>query len=103
MHRAVAALPQQPEFLLVDGNQFKPYEGVPYACIVKGDGKYLSVAAASVLAKTHRDELMRQLSERYTGYGWEKNAGYPTALHRKGIFEQGVTPHHRQSFTLLPK
>lgn len=103
MHRAVEALPQQPEFLLIDGNRFKPYKEVPYACIVKGDGKYLSIAAASILAKTHRDDLMAGLAEEHAGYGWEKNAGYPTAMHRKGIAQHGVTPHHRLSFTLLPK
>lgn len=103
MHRAVEALPQQPEFLLIDGNRFKPYKEVPYACIVKGDGKYLSIAAASILAKTHRDDLMAGLAEKHAGYGWEKNAGYPTAMHRKGIAQHGVTPHHRLSFTLLPK
>jgi len=103
MHRAVEALPQQPEFLLIDGNRFKPYKEVPHACIVKGDSKYLSVAAASILAKTYRDNLMASLAERYAGYGWERNAGYPTSLHRNGIAQYGTTPHHRLSFTLLPK
>ncbi|WP_347157967.1 ribonuclease HII [Pontibacter chitinilyticus] len=102
MHRAVEALQQQPEYLLIDGNRFKPYKEVPHACIVKGDGKYLSIAAASVLAKTYRDDVMSQLAELHGGYGWEKNAGYPTVFHRDAIALQGTTPHHRQSFTLLP-
>ncbi|WP_242922793.1 ribonuclease HII [Pontibacter liquoris] len=103
MHRAAERLAQQPEFLLIDGNRFKPYKQVPHACIVKGDGKYLSIAAASVLAKTHRDAVMAQLAEAFEGYGWEKNAGYPTVWHREAIARQGTTVHHRLSFTLLPE
>ncbi|WP_026236204.1 ribonuclease HII [Pontibacter roseus] len=102
MHRAVAGLGMQPEYLLVDGNRFKPYRQVPHACIVKGDGKYLSIAAASVLAKTHRDGLMLKLAEEYTAYGWEQNAGYPTLKHRAAIAAAGATPHHRRTFRLLP-
>lgn len=103
MHRALEALPQQPEYLLVDGNRFKPYSQIPYACIVKGDSSYLSIAAASVLAKTHRDDLMSRLAQEHPHYGWEQNAGYPTKAHRLGICSHGATVHHRQSFTLLPK
>ncbi|OKL39306.1 ribonuclease HII [Pontibacter flavimaris] len=103
MHRALAALPQQPEFLLVDGNRFKPYRDVPYTCMVKGDGRFLSIAAASILAKTHRDELMSRLAEAHPYYGWEQNAGYPTKAHRDGIARHGATVHHRRSFALLPR
>ena len=102
MHRAIAGLTCAAEYLIVDGNRFKPYEQVPHSCIVKGDGKYLSIAAASVLAKTHRDDVMQQLAEEYSVYGWERNAGYPTAEHRQALVLHGVTPYHRQSFTLLP-
>lgn len=103
MHRAVADLAQQAEYLIVDGNRFKPYNTVPHSCIVKGDGKYLSIAAASVLAKTHRDDVMQKLGEEYAVFGWGQNAGYPTAAHRQAIALHGPTPHHRQSFTLLPR
>ena len=103
MHRAVTQLTQTAEYLIVDGNRFKPYGSVPHACIVKGDGKYLSIAAASVLAKTHRDALMHQLAAKHPFYGWERNAGYPTAEHRKALALYGTTPHHRNSFTLLAK
>lgn len=103
MHRGVAGLAIQPEYLIVDGNRFKTYEKMPHACIVKGDGKYLSIAAASVLAKTHRDELMGVLAQEYSGYGWERNAGYPTPEHRNCIAKLGTTRHHRQSFRLLPE
>ncbi|GAB3537971.1 ribonuclease HII [Pontibacter brevis] len=103
MHRALEQLGQEPEYLLVDGNRFKPYKEVPFSCMVKGDGRYLSIAAASVLAKTYRDDLMCTLAEAHPHYGWEQNAGYPTKLHRDGILKYGATAHHRQSFTLLPK
>jgi ribonuclease HII len=103
MHRAIAQLSQTAEYLIVDGNRFKPYGDLPHACIVKGDGKYLSIAAASVLAKTHRDALMHQLANEWPNYGWERNAGYPTAEHRRALALHGTTPHHRNSFTLLPK
>ncbi len=103
MHLAVQKLQTKPEFLLIDGNRFRPYPGIPHQCIVKGDGKYMSIAAASVLAKTHRDDYMEQLAEKYPGYGWELNRGYPTALHRSGILKHGETPEHRKSFRLLPE
>jgi ribonuclease HII len=102
MHLAVDQLQVAPEFLLIDGNRFTPYRKLEYACIVKGDGKYLSIAAASVLAKTYRDELMEKLSLQYPGYGWERNVGYPTKEHRDGIRLLGITPYHRKSFQLLP-
>ncbi|TPE44627.1 ribonuclease HII [Pontibacter mangrovi] len=103
MHRALQALPRQPEYLLVDGNRFKPFGQVPHSCMVKGDGKYLSIAAASVLAKTHRDDLMCELAKEHPYFGWEQNAGYPTQAHRAGIAKYGATLHHRQSFALLPR
>ena len=103
MHRAIDQLKLHPELLLIDGNRYKPHNDTPYECIIKGDGKYFSIAAASILAKTYRDELMRQKSLEFPGYGWETNFGYPTKAHRKGIKEQGVTPLHRMSFQLLPR
>ena len=102
MHRAVDGLTKKAELLLIDGNRFKPYPGIQHHCIVKGDAKYLSIAAASVLAKTYRDELMCRLAKEWAGYCWEKNMGYPTPEHRKGIRELGITPYHRKSFQLLP-
>lgn len=102
MHRALNKLSLRPQLLLIDGNRFNPYHEIRHECIVKGDGKYLSIAAASVLAKTHRDELMKKLSSEYPGYGWETNMGYPTEEHRDGIRAQGITPYHRKSFQLLP-
>lgn len=102
MHRAVTALRVAPAYLIVDGNRFTPYGELPHTCIVKGDGKYLSIAAASVLAKTHRDALMGDLAEKHAGYGWERNAGYPTKEHRNSIAQLGTTQHHRLSFRLLP-
>ena len=101
MQRAVALLPLVPEHLLIDGNQFKPYKKIPHTCVVKGDGKYMAIAAASILAKTHRDALMQDLSREYPGYGWDKNKGYPTKTHRTGIEKLGTTPYHRLSFKLL--
>ena len=103
MHRAIDQLEVRPEALLIDGNRFTPYPGIPHTTIVKGDGKMLSIAAASILAKTHRDEVMRQLAQEYPGYGWEGNKGYPTRVHRDAIRRLGTTPHHRRSFTLLPQ
>lgn len=103
MHRALDKLEMEPAYLLVDGNRFKPYREVPYSCMVKGDGRYLSIAAASVLAKTYRDDLMCALAKEHPHYGWEQNAGYPTINHRQGIAQHGATPYHRQSFALLPK
>lgn len=101
MHRAVDALALQPEHLLIDGNRFRPYPMIPHTCIVKGDLHYLSIAAASVLAKVFRDELMVRLGHDFPNYGWAKNAGYPTALHRNAIRQFGSTEHHRLSFRLL--
>lgn len=102
MHRAVEKLPTSPEFLIVDGHLFTPYPKIPHACIVKGDSKYFAIAAASVLAKTYRDDLMTQLAAQYPAYGWEQNVGYPTRYHRQAIQAQGSTPYHRMSFRLLP-
>lgn len=102
MHRAIEGLGIAPAYLLIDGNRFKPYQPIPHACIIKGDGKYFSIAAASVLAKTHRDELMGGLAKEFTQYGWEQNAGYPTRKHREAIAAAGATQHHRHSFKLLP-
>lgn len=101
MQRALDQLAVRPEHVLVDGNRFKPYREIEYHCIVKGDGKYMAIAAASILAKTHRDEYMRQLHERYPAYDWAGNKGYPTRKHRQAIATHGVTPFHRRSFTLL--
>jgi len=94
-------LDKQPELILVDGNRFNPYPFVPHQCIIKGDSKYFSIAAASVLAKTYRDELMWQLAEDHPQYGWQTNVGYPTRKHRAAIAEYGPTPWHRRSFKLL--
>jgi ribonuclease HII len=102
MHRALEQLHIQPQHLLIDGNRFKRYKDIPHTTIVKGDGKYLSIAAASVLAKTHRDEYMLRLHEEFPQYGWNNNKGYPTPKHRIAIKESGTTPYHRMSFTLLP-
>jgi ribonuclease HII len=102
MHRAIDQLTTQPEFLLIDGNRFNVYKNFPFQCIVKGDSKYLSIAAASVLAKTYRDELMSTLHKQYPMYGWNTNVGYPTIKHRNGIRAFGITPYHRKSFQLLP-
>jgi ribonuclease HII len=102
MHRALDKLTILPQLLLIDGNRFKPYREIKFECIVKGDGQFLSIAAASVLAKTYRDELMFNLAQQYPGYGWETNVGYPTEEHRDGIRELGITPYHRRSFQLLP-
>jgi ribonuclease HII len=102
MHLALDKLAVRPEFLLIDGNRFKPYRDIKFECVIKGDGAYLSIAAASVLAKNYRDELMTKLSEQYPGYGWHTNVGYPTTEHRDGIRQLGITPYHRKSFQLLP-
>lgn len=101
MHRAVDALKVRPEFLLVDGNRFKPYHDIPYKTIVKGDATMMSIAAASVLAKTYRDDFMNRIAEHYPQYDWLSNKGYPTAKHRAAIEKYGTTPYHRMSFTLL--
>ncbi len=100
MQRAVRRLDIKPEFLLIDGNRFKPFDGYRYQCIVKGDAKFASIAAASVLAKTYRDEHMRRLAEQYPQYGWERNMGYPTKEHIEAIRMHGYTPHHRKSFNV---
>ena len=102
MHRAIAQLKVAPAYLLIDGNRFTPYPDIPHTTIVKGDGKYLSIAAASILAKTHRDEYMGKLNSEYPGYLWNENKGYPTKAHRDAIRMHGTTPYHRKSFTLLP-
>lgn len=101
MHRALEKLKLFPAYLLIDGNRFTPYGKIPYSCIVKGDGIYASIAAASILAKTHRDEYMETLHQEYSQYGWNLNKGYPTRAHRKAIYEYGPTPYHRRSFKLL--
>ena len=103
MHRALAQLEIKPRFIIVDGNRFKPYKCVPYQTIVKGDGKFLSIAAASILAKTYRDDYMSELHKQYPFYGWDHNAGYPTKEHQQGIAEHGLTPFHRRSFAGLGK
>jgi len=102
MHLALDQLTTLPQFLLIDGNRFKPYRELPFECVIKGDGIYLSIAAASILAKTYRDDLMEKLSIQYPGYSWETNVGYPTEQHRDGIKKLGITPFHRRSFQLLP-
>ena len=101
MHRALDQLTVRPEAIIVDGNRFKPYQGLPYTCIVKGDGKYLPIAAASILAKTYRDDYMNQLAEEYPQYDWRSNKGYPTRKHRDAIRLHGTTPYHRLSYNLL--
>ena len=102
MHRALDLLKVRPEAVIVDGNRFKPYQNLPYSTIVKGDGKYLSIAAASILAKTYRDDYMDGLAEKYPQYDWKSNKGYPTKKHREAIKSFGITLFHRKSFTLLP-
>jgi len=103
MHRAVKKLNTVPEILLIDGNRFTKYDDIPHECIIKGDAKVACVAAASILAKTHRDFLMDDFDKLYPGYGWSTNAGYPTKKHREAIKKNGVTPIHRLTFQLLPK
>ncbi len=103
MHLCLDKLKKKPELLLIDGNRFKAYKKIPHHCIVKGDGKYASIAAASILAKTHRDAYMLSLHEQFPQYGWYKNKGYGTALHRKAIEVHGLSPFHRRSFNILPK
>lgn len=98
MQRAVLNLSIKPEHILVDGNRFRPIGNIPYSTVVKGDATYMSIAAASILAKTHRDELMRRLAKEFPGYGWEKNMGYPTRAHREAIMRLGLTEHHRKTF-----
>jgi ribonuclease HII len=101
MHRAVDALHIQPKHLLIDGNRFRPKDGYKHTCVIKGDGKFMAIAAASILAKTYRDDFMEQIHEEYPQYNWKKNKGYPTADHRKAIAKFGETPFHRMTFNLL--
>ena len=101
MHRALDALTIRPQAVIVDGNKFKPYASLPHTCIVKGDAKYLSIAAASILAKTYRDDYMNRLAEEYPQYDWLSNKGYPTKKHREAIRQYGATPYHRMSYNLL--
>lgn len=103
MHLALEKLQQQPEFILVDGNRFNAYGNIPHACIVQGDGLYASIAAASILAKTYRDDYMQELHNVYPHFGWNVNKGYPTKFHREALKEHGETPFHRKSFRLLPE
>ena len=103
MHRAIESLNMQPQFIAIDGNRFKPYGKTPYECVIKGDAKYLHIAAASILAKTYRDEYMKKLDEKFPAYNWKKNKGYPTLEHRAAIRKHGPTPFHRRSFRLLPE
>ena len=101
MHRALDQLKIRPEAIIVDGNRFKPYQQIPHTTIVKGDGKYLSIAAASILAKTYRDDYMNHLAVEYPQYDWLSNKGYPTKKHREAIKQYGITPYHRKSYNLL--
>ena len=102
MHRAIEGLNTKAEFLLIDGNRFNPYPKIPHECIIKGDGKFLAIAAASVLAKTYRDDIMKGLDVKFPTYNWNQNKGYPTKQHRKAIAEFGANQHHRKTFQLLP-
>jgi ribonuclease HII len=101
MHLAVEGLKKQPQFLLIDGNRFFPYKEIKYKTIVKGDGLFFSIAAASVLAKTFRDEYMEKIHNEYPVYGWNRNKGYPTSYHREAILRHGISPYHRKSFSLF--
>lgn len=103
MHRAIHKMRCSPDYIIVDGNRFKPLGDTPYKCIIKGDGKYLSIAAASILAKTYRDSYMEKIHEEFPMYNWKKNKGYPTAEHREAIKKYGITKYHRKSFRLLPE
>lgn len=103
MHKALQKLNVKPMYIIVDGNRFKPYLNIPYTCIVKGDGKFLSIAAASILAKTYRDEYMEKASEQFPEYNWSKNKGYPTLEHRKILMVSGLSPLHRRSFSIQLK
>ena len=103
MHRAIDQLQIRPDHLLIDGNRFNAYPAIPHTTVIKGDGKFLSIAAASVLAKTYRDDYMDRLATEYPDYQWLKNKGYPTKAHREAIRQHGITPYHRQTFTLLPQ
>ncbi|WP_283640921.1 ribonuclease HII [Mesonia mobilis] len=103
MHRSIEQLSTSPEHIAVDGNKFKPYQEIPHQCVIKGDGKYLNIAAASILAKTYRDEFMAKIHEEYPMYNWKQNKGYPTKQHREAIKKYGITKYHRKSFRLLPE
>ncbi|WP_338359145.1 ribonuclease HII [Yeosuana marina] len=103
MHKSISQLNPVPEFIIVDGNKFKPYKNVPFETIIKGDSKYMSIAAASVLAKTYRDHYMTQIHEEFPMYNWKQNKGYPTTEHREAIKKYGITKYHRKSFRLLPE
>jgi len=103
MHRSIEMLKTQPEFIIVDGNKFKPYKDIPHETIIKGDAKFMSIAAASVLAKTYRDEYMEKIHQEFPQYNWKKNKGYPTKEHREAIRQFGITPYHRKTFKLLPE
>jgi ribonuclease HII len=103
MHRSIAALKIQPDFIAVDGNKFRNFENIPHQCVVKGDAKYLHIAAASVLAKTYRDGYMEKIHEEFPMYNWKQNKGYPTKEHREAIKKYGITKYHRKSFRLLPE
>jgi len=98
MHRALDTLKTKPEFILVDGNRFKKYQDLPHQCIIKGDGKYFSIAAASILAKTYRDDFMERITVQYPQYDWSSNKGYPTIKHREAVLQYGFSPYHRRSF-----
>ncbi len=100
MHLAIDKLETKPELLLIDGNRFKPYKNIPYQCVIKGDGKYMSIAAASILAKTHRDEFMMNAHEQYPDYNWKQNKGYPTRAHKKVVLTNGITTLHRKTFNM---
>lgn len=100
MHRAIEKLHMQPQYLVIDGNRFKAYPQIPHSCIIKGDGKYLNIAAASILAKTHRDEYMANLHQNFPEYNWQQNKGYPTIAHRKAVIEIGLSPFHRKTFNV---
>lgn len=103
MHKALSKLSRNPEHIIVDGNRFKPFQNIDYKTIIKGDGKYLSIAAASVLAKTYRDDFMLKLHNEFPEYSWDKNKGYPTKAHRTAIQKYGITPYHRKTFKLLER
>ena len=100
MHKAISQLTTKPELLLIDGNRFNPFPGIPHQCIVKGDAKFISIAAASILAKTYRDDYMIRLHREFPSYGWDRNKGYPSRLHRETIIKYGISPYHRKSFNL---
>lgn len=103
MNRAVDQLKVQPELLLIDGNRYKPHNDIPFECVIKGDGKYYAIAAASILAKTYRDDFMEKIGKDHPEYGWDRNAGYPTLAHREAIRTYGITNYHRRSFKQLPE